>query len=355
MTKFAISVPVGAWHPFLPACLASLKHQKGHLGVALMDASDDPRVRALGEAHDDWLEHRYHGPDAGQSDAILNGWDAIDSDWLGWLNADDILMPYALERVIDAQECAPELDVLYGHSSILDDDGAMIGYHFNVEPPSDNLLKSGIISQPSCFFSREAYARAGGLDKSKHYTMDWDLWLRMYCSDAQFGFVDEVLSMVLWGADTKTASFTGARRQELRTLIEQYAPAEEQDATFRAFAIHTLVDRVKPNGLRNGITRYLRKSGPTLFGVRADGQIESKATLTLAHFDQAHKTGVDLHFAQRARALQVSSNLAVTDSRDGKTVRVQFKSPLVAGDVCAIHLDTAGGGPVSFKRAVWIN
>lgn len=40
-------------------------------------------------------------PDAGQSDALNKGFAKAKGEWLFWLNADDILLPEALERVVD--------------------------------------------------------------------------------------------------------------------------------------------------------------------------------------------------------------------------------------------------------------
>ena len=96
MPRFAISVPVGAWHPFLPHVLASLKAQGPDVAVALLDASGDARVKALGDAEAGWLAYRRHGKDKGQSDAILEGWANVDSDWLGWLTR--ALIHYSFSR-----------------------------------------------------------------------------------------------------------------------------------------------------------------------------------------------------------------------------------------------------------------
>ena len=355
MTRFAISVPVGAWHPFLPACLESLRCQDADLHVALMDASADPRVEALGDKHDDWLAYRHHGPDGGQSDAIQKGWAAVDSDWLGWLNADDILMPDALAKVLAKQASEPDLDIVYGHSSILDERGSMIGYHFNVEPPGERLLQAGIISQPSCFFSRAAYDNIGGIDPDRHYTMDWDLWLRLYASGARFGFLDDVLSMVLWGADTKTASLNSARRAELKSLIDKYAPDQDQKRTFRAFAIHALADRVWPEALRERIVRRLRRSGPRLFGLRADGQIDHKAILSLAHYDSNPKTGLRLEFVRPAIELQIDCDLQhrAEVGPDACSHTLLFEQPLAANVLSSITLRT-DADPIYFKSATWL-
>lgn len=354
MQRFAISIPVGAWHPFLPQALASLRCQGGDVAVALLDASGDPRVKAAGDAHADWLAYRRHAPDRGQSDAILEGWAHLQGDWLGWLNADDILMPGALDQVRAANAADPALEVIYGHSTILDETGAMTGYHFNVEPPGPRLMQAGIVSQPSCFFSRAAYERAGGLNRDLHYTMDWDLWIRLFKHGARFGFVDAPLSMVLWAADTKTASLNQRRRDELRSLIALHAPDTAQKQTFRAFAIHALADRIWPDGLKRLLLRRLRQRGPVVFGLGADGSVREGCCLNLAHYSEAPAKGLAIRFDGDPRALELDSSQPFkTVSRQTGRLDAVFQSPLGAAEMIEVRLRTASA--TYFRSATWIS
>lgn len=356
MQQFSISVPVGSWHPFLEASLASLKAQGSGVAVAFLDASGDPRVKEIGDRNADWLAYRRHGPDKGQSDAILEGWANVPGDWLGWLNADDILMPGAIDRARACHAANPDLDVVYGHSTILDDSGAMTGYHFNVEPPGERLLEAGIISQPSCFFARRAYDAAGGLDRSLHYVMDWDLWIRLYKNGARFGFIDAPMSQVLWAAGTKTASLNKRRRAELKALIARHAPEAARQAVFRDFAIHAMIDMIWPDGLRQKVIRRLRGTGPSVYGIGADGRMAETVRLVLAHYAPQGWAGVSLKFDGDATGLNVTASRPVKQVRPaGQGVDVMLEAPLAPGETLELSLSRAGGGePVYFRRAGWI-
>lgn len=353
--KFAISIPIGAWHDFLPWALDSLLCQSADVSIAFLDASGDPRVKALADAHDDRLAYRRHGRDGGQSDAILEGWANVEGDWLGWLNADDMLMPDALEKVAAHVSANPGLEAVYGHSVILDDAGAMTGYHFNVEPPSERIFQAGIISQPSCFFSRAAYERAGGLNRDLHYVMDWDLWIRMYKSGAQFGFLDDALSMVIWSDDTKTASMNERRRTELNTLIAEHAPQDARKSTFRAFMVHAAADKLWPQSLRRAFVRRLRRSGPSVFGVRADGTLLQNAELKLAHYDAEPKSGLRLTLLRPAPELSASLNGSSLAARAfARSVEFTFKEPVAAATSCKVKLIVDSALPVVLIKAEWV-
>lgn len=266
-------------------------------------------------------------------------------------------MPGALETIESTLQDDPDLDVIYGHSTILDDAGAMTGYHFNVEPPSAKLLEAGIISQPSCLFRRAAYDKAGGLNRDLHYVMDWDLWIRLYKSGATFGFVEAPLSMVLWGKDTKTASLNKARRNELSRLIEEHAPEGAQKSTFRDFIIHAAADMLWPPALKSRVHRHLRHNGPKMYGFRASGQIEDRGILYLAHYAEGPKRGARICLEGDCASVQVDADQLIEVSRQGNGyIDIQFKAPVQAGDKIRIELAVSGEAePVFLSRAEWIS
>lgn len=355
--QYSISVPVGAWNNLLPATLKSLACQSANVQIALLDASNDPRVKAVADEFDQFLAYRRHGPDLGQSDAILEGWENTDGEILGWLNADDSLFPQALDLATKRFEEEPRLDLVYGHSTIIDGQDRMRGYHFNVEPPGERLREGCIISQPSCFFRRQTYDAVGGLNRDLHYVMDWDLWLRLYERDAKFGFINEPMSRVLWDEQTKSASFNSKRRRELKYLIEAYTPIEKQNAIFKAFAIHSYSDMIWPEALRTKALRYLRRSGPELYGVRADGCLMSDAELHLVHFRDNAAQQVRLRIDGNLEKLSVSDdkgNLEQTAKAGEMTV--SLRTPAKAGDHVKINLcthDWTAKRPIYLISAGW--
>lgn len=218
--RFAIAIPVGAWHDSLSATFESLAMQEPKPEVALLDASGDARVAALADSFGDLFAYRRHGPDAGQTAAIAEGWAALEGDVLNWLNMDDALMPGALTAVARAFAENPDADIIYGHSTVLDEEGALRGAHPAVDPARlTDLPRDCVISQPSCFTRRSAIERAGGLDDHFHYVMDWDLWTRLYRTGAKFHFIDEYLSQVVWAQETKTADFNLRKLGEMFEIV----------------------------------------------------------------------------------------------------------------------------------------
>ena len=118
-------------------------------------------------------------PDSGQSDAINKGLRLARGELLGWVNADDTLLPDALERVVAALHTNPSAGWAYGPCRLQRDAKPQVA----LRPPRrirQNTLDSGnLISQPGFFMTRWALDRVGELDESFHLGMDYDLWLRL--------------------------------------------------------------------------------------------------------------------------------------------------------------------------------
>ncbi|MEP4053468.1 MAG: glycosyltransferase family 2 protein [Litorimonas sp.] len=220
-SRVCVSVPIGYRSKFLRSALGSLKAQNEYLDVAILDASGDPDVNH--HILESGVQTTYHrcAPDGGQSDAIAEGWASSTAPILAWLNADDMLVENCIPTVLAAFDANPSIDLIYGHSTICNDDGVVLGLHSAVRPVSDILYRDNYISQPSCFIRRRALDEIGGIDKNLHFTMDWDLWLRLYDSGHQFLFLDKIFSNVSWAADTKTSQISWKRYREFAAILRR--------------------------------------------------------------------------------------------------------------------------------------
>ena len=124
-------------------------------------------------------------PDRGQADAVNKGFRLAQGDVLGWLNADDVLVPGAIEAVVAALRRKPSAGWVYGECEVRRD-GAR---ELPIRPPARigkaTLDCGSVLAQPGFFVTRWALDRVGGLDESFHLAMDFDLWLRLI--DAEIG------------------------------------------------------------------------------------------------------------------------------------------------------------------------
>ena len=212
-----VSIVVPSWQKgrFLRHALESLLQQTyPHVEIIVQDNCSTDETTALLAEYAPRLAHVHRENDTGQSDALCRGFARCRGEIIGWLNADDLLMPQALEQVIAAFQTTPRPDVVYGHCALLAADGRFLRYFHEIQPFSASVLlnRMNFIAQPSTFYTRAAYERVGGLDRHLHYAMDWDLWCRFARAGCRFRFLDEVLSGARYYADTKTGG-GGLKRQ----------------------------------------------------------------------------------------------------------------------------------------------
>jgi len=66
-------------------------------------------------------------PDSGQSDALNKGFAKANGEWLFWLNADDVLLPRALNRVFDVIERNKDTEWIAGDAVYIDKNGIISG------------------------------------------------------------------------------------------------------------------------------------------------------------------------------------------------------------------------------------
>lgn len=252
---YAFSIPVGAnYDKRVKLALKSISQQSTPVSVGLCSVCP---AESYGDdllLYSDIIDYARYGSDDGQSAAINEGWRAIDGDIYAWLNADDYLVPGALQKVTAAFNNNPEADVVFGQSYIVQNT-KIIGMHSEVRDKMNDILTGNIISQPSCFIRRKALFDIGLLDEVLHYTMDWDLWVRLFNSGAKFHYLPDVLSMVAWDAHTKTSSLSRHRYIEIFNLRRKHASRIASAQTALSF----LLEHISQYGVLSPIFSVLLK------------------------------------------------------------------------------------------------
>ncbi|HLJ63044.1 MAG TPA: glycosyltransferase, partial [Stellaceae bacterium] len=269
--------------------------------IALLDASNEPLVADWAEKYAPLIAYRYHRKhDEGQAAAIQEGWDHTRGTFVGWLNADDYLLPGALARVKSVFEADPTIDVVYGHATYVDKEGAFERYFPAITSQIGTLLCGNPICQPACFMRRQAMERVGGLDRTLHYTMDWDLWLRLYRAGCRFFMLDEPLAVVCDRRDAKTNTGGKRRMREIRACLRYNPSAVSRMKTMTDFRAYDYIHNKKGviSFLVKMIARYRwsrRAALPPLFGLaRRDNRFEDRCRITLAWFGPSDATRATL-------------------------------------------------------------
>jgi hypothetical protein len=118
-------------------------------------------------------------PDGGQANAINLGMAHASGEIMAYLNSDDLLLPGSLSYVASYFSKHPEVDAVYGHRVLIDQNDMEIGRW--VLPRHDDALLDWVdfVPQETLFWRRRIWDAAGGqMDEEFRFALDWDLLLR---------------------------------------------------------------------------------------------------------------------------------------------------------------------------------
>jgi glycosyltransferase involved in cell wall biosynthesis len=168
------------------------------------------------------LTYWHSQPDDGQSAAIKAGFAMATGEIYCWLNSDDILLPGALHTIGALFRRHPDVDVFYGNRLVIDSDGAIIGRHVWPWRLTQSHWYAGQpLAQEACFWTRAIYERVGGLDPSKFFILDYDLFVRMWRA-GKFRKTPHYLGCLRIHEETKNTRHADVWQRELAEARERY-------------------------------------------------------------------------------------------------------------------------------------
>lgn len=156
--------------------------------------------------------------DSGQGEAINKGLARTKGEIIAWLNSDDYYLSGTLSTVAKIFEENPDVVMVYGDMLAVDEQGRTINTLKYRQLSLQDLLCFQIIGQPSVFFRREAYEKAGGLDVTFHFLLDHHLWIRI----AQAGkilHVPQIWSAARYHAEAKNRAKAAEFGQEAFRIL----------------------------------------------------------------------------------------------------------------------------------------
>ncbi len=211
--RLTIVTPSFQHGAFLEQTLRSVLEQPIAVQYVVQDGgSKDGSVEVI-RRHADRLHAWASEPDAGQAEAIARGFarlPAAPDDVMAWINSDDFYMPRALGYVADYFARHPNVDVVYGHRVVVDEQSREIGRWF-MPPHDDEILRlNDFVPQETMFWRRRIWDKVGGIDPSYQFAMDWDLLLRFQSAGAQIVRVPYFLACFRVHSAQKTTAQMGS-------------------------------------------------------------------------------------------------------------------------------------------------
>lgn len=171
-------------------------------------------------------------PDDGQSDAINRALLRTTGDILAWINADDFYEPNALAHVAEVFAENPDASAVAGATWLIyPDNTRTLRRPLDVSHAGLLNWRRNWIAQPAVFFRRPAWQQVGPLDRSLHWAMDFDLWLRLL-DVGPIVTTDRVLASFRQHPDAKCFTDQPRMRAEARRVILRHASYRELGTLF---------------------------------------------------------------------------------------------------------------------------
>ena len=168
--------------PFLEETILSVLEQEYEPieYIVVDDGSTDRSVEII-ERYADRLAWWTRRENAGQTAALNLGFAHTSGAVLGFLNADDTLLPGAVTMLVEALERDPSLLLAYGDAVYTDDQsrqrGPLPSRAFDVVEMV--RLCDNHVVQPAALWRREAWERYGPFDERAWYFFDFEFFIRI--------------------------------------------------------------------------------------------------------------------------------------------------------------------------------
>ena len=160
--------------------------------------------------------------DKGQADAIARGLARTNGDIMAYLNSDDVLAPGTLRFVNEFFRAHPSIDAIYSHRMAIDENDRVLWYWILPTHLNYFMRRWAYLPQETCFWRRRLYEKAGNIDGSYRFAMDYDLFVR-YMKIGKFRRVNRFLAAFRVHGESKTSmQLESIGLSEIRRVWERH-------------------------------------------------------------------------------------------------------------------------------------
>lgn len=260
LPKISVVTPSFNHGQFLERTINSIVNQNyPDLEYIIQDGKSTDQTLNIIKNYEPKIKHWASVKDNGQSHAINMGFEHATGEIMAYINSDDMLLPGTLHYVGKYFAAHPNIDVIYGHRILVNENDLEIGRW--VLPPHDDQILSwaDYIPQETLFWRRSLWEKVGSrIDENFQFAMDWDLILRFREVGANFARVPRFLGVFRIHLNQKTSSQLFEKGiAEMERLRERYhgrsvSNLEIQRATKKYLNHHVLYHKL----YRLGLLRY---------------------------------------------------------------------------------------------------
>jgi glycosyltransferase involved in cell wall biosynthesis len=269
---------------YLGECMNSIVTSKGfdRVDYVVMDGGSTDNSVDVIKSHAPKLKHWESAKDAGMYHAIQDGFTKSDAPYMGWLNSDDQLAPWAIQTVLDIFDQLPEVRwITSRHPMQARKDGVVIKADFL--PGVDNwgffngeyvrslgLPSSGWIVQDCTFWRRDLWEEVGGeFDLSLKLAGDFELWAR-FIQKTDLYVVPVPLGIYRYHGANAAIVGREKYRDECVKVLQRYTPIIPED--MKRLGERVIAKHLKAIGFGHLVDKTMGPPLKTILYNHADGR-----------------------------------------------------------------------------------
>jgi len=176
--------------------------------IVVDDGSNDNTIDILKkyESHGvSWvIENRI-----GQGGVMQKGLELAHGEIIGYINADDILLPDTVRKVVEVFVSSQDIGLVYGDVEIIDEEGNYLTLVRSHLLTVESLLRfDQSVTQPGSFYKKQLVEKVGGIDTRLFFVMDYDLFIRLL-KVSKGVYIPEPLARFRLHSKSKSFNYSG--------------------------------------------------------------------------------------------------------------------------------------------------
>ncbi|HID96685.1 MAG TPA: glycosyltransferase [Thermodesulfobacteriaceae bacterium] len=227
--------------------------------IIVIDGGSSDETCGILRKYDTRLAYRTSEPDRGQSHALNRGFQRATGDYYCWLNADDVFLPGAFQKIFQAFENHPRITVCYGNWYSIDEKHMIVDKTYALRARTPHFVYENMNSyNQAMFWRKEVHRRFGKFDESLHRIMDNDMIIRFLLNEGpeKFYRLDSFLGAFRLHQKQKTNLAEIDSSQEVEEIYLEkkfnFPPAHSLRGRYLRFSyrLFQLYSGLKHGGLR---------------------------------------------------------------------------------------------------------
>jgi glycosyltransferase involved in cell wall biosynthesis len=257
--KFSIVITVFNGEKYIQETIDSLKNQTyKNFEVILVDGNSTDGTMEIVSKNSKLFSKIISEVDNGMYDAINKGFLYANGTHYCYINADDLLKPYALEKVEEVFQ-KEQFDLVFGDVEYVDEKSQFIYSMRGLK-----LSKKGVayirrvpFAQQSSFWTSQAYHKAGGFDSSLKYVADSKFLLNLYLdANTKVNHIPMVLGVYRLHSDSLSVRFLLETKKESKLILDSLANIKIDRTRKLYYEFYTKIINV------GGIYKRIKYRGP---------------------------------------------------------------------------------------------